>query len=377
MTILHMRLMVSTLKINKLSLKNFRNYQHFEQQFNKNMIIIVGDNAQGKTNIVESIYTLAFSKSYRTRFIKDLIQESCDFSKINAHIIFSDETTKQIEFIISQSGKKIKINGVEQKSKSDFLGLIKVIKFSPEDLDLIKGAPSVRRKFMDMYISQLDKQYFVNLLHYNHLIKQKNALLKKHTQNIELFRIYNKKIAEYIAYIHQARNLFYQHFFPIVYEVFNKIVDCNEILCVEYVSAFTNMDSSDIIEQYLNDHLSKEMKHCSSLFGIHRDELHFFINSKDAKKFGSQGQQRTIVLSLIIALVSYIQQQLAEYPILILDDVMSELDEQRRTHLLASFEKDMQIFLTTTSVEDIQQKINQTYELYHVVQGKINRVGEK
>lgn len=363
------------MQIQKLKLQSFRNYDTADLQFKKNIILIVGNNAQGKTNLVESIYTLAFSKSYRTQTMNDLIKEMNAFGKINANICFAQKKEKNIEYILTKKKKRIKVNNVEQKTKSEFVGLINVIKFSPEDLTLIKGTPSIRRKFIDMYLSQLDKEYLYVLVRYNHLIKQKNAALKARNVERTLIQIYNKKLAEFIKIIVEKRETFISEYKSIVNDVFQQIVSEAETLEFCYTSLFLNKSFAEI-EQILELHLEKEMNHYGTLIGIHKDDLEFSINKRNARQFGSQGQQRTIVLSLIVALVDYIFYKIGEYPILVLDDVMSELDEQRKLQLIHSFHPDMQIFLTTTSVEDIIEKITLPYELYEVVEGKIRKVGE-
>lgn len=364
------------MKIENLTLQSFRNYDAANLTFAANIILIVGNNAQGKTNLVESIYTLAFSKSYRTKITKDLIKEEKDFGKINAKVIFENSQTKKVEYILTKNKKKIKVNNVEQKVKSDFVGLIKVIKFSPEDLTLVKGSPGIRRKFIDMYLSQLDKEYLFTLVKYNHLLKQKNALLKKKDVDSKaLLKIYNQKMAEFIVKIVEKRTTFIHDYQPIVKKAFQKIVDGKEHLTFSYTSAFLAKNVQEV-NDILDEYIEREMAYCGSLVGIQKDDLEFLINERSARQFGSQGQQRTIVLSLIISLVEYIHQAIGEYPILVLDDVMSELDERRKLQLVHSFSEQMQIFLTTTSVEDIISKIDLPYELYEVEDGKIEKVGE-
>ncbi|MGL5042963.1 MAG: DNA replication/repair protein RecF [Culicoidibacterales bacterium] len=365
------------MKLAALSLQYFRNYQTCQLVFNENIVIIVGNNAQGKTNLVEAIYTLAFSKSYRAKSEKELITIGQEFGKIQAKVRFDNQPKmKKIDYILSHKSKKVRVNNVEQKTKSDFVGLIKVIKFSPEDLDLVKGSPAVRRKFMDMYISQIDKQYLISLMNYNRLLKQKNALLKQKNADLTLLGIYNDKLSEFIEIIIERRKKFIDLFSPIVQRVFLNIVENKEEFGFKYVSAFESITTKADILAYLTDNLSREVKNFGALVGIQKDDLTFFIDNKNARQFGSQGQQRTIVLTLIIALVEYMHEQIGEYPILILDDVMSELDEYRKIQLLAAFKSEMQIFLTTTSVADIIDKIVNQYELYKVQNGKIERVGD-
>ena len=361
------------MKIENLALQAFRNYDKAQLNFTTNIILVVGDNAQGKTNLIESIYTLAFSKSYRTNITKELIKDAAEFSKINATIHFDNAQHKKVEYILTKKKKRIKVNNVEQKQKSSFVGLIKVIKFSPEDLNLVKGNPSIRRKFIDMYLSQLDKEYLLTLVKYNHLLKQKNALLKTKTVDKTLVRIYNQRLAEFIEILVKKRSDFIEKYQGLVQGTFLNIVEHKESFKLEYSSLFFEKSLAEI-NAILEEQLDREINYCGSLVGIQKDDLTFFINDKNAKQFGSQGQQRTIVLSLIISLVEYIYQEIGEYPILILDDVMSELDEHRKLQLLHAFKENMQIFLTTTSVEDIAEKIDLPYELYHVEAGHIEKI---
>ena len=364
------------MKIDTLQLKSFRNYTTVDMNFNTDIAIVVGDNAQGKTNFVESIYTLAFSKSYRSKAIKDLIKMQTDFAKITADISFQNENPKKIEYIITGQGKKIKVNNVEQKVKSDFVGILKVIKFSPEDLELVKGSPKIRRKFLDMYLSQLDKHYLYALVNYNHLIKQKNALLKQKQADKQLLSIYNDKLVEFIVVIHNKRREFIAEFLPIVQEVFASIVDDKEIFNFQYQSIFNETENNADIRLILEQQVEREIQNYGALVGIHKDDLQFFIDEYNAKQFASQGQQRTIVLACIIALVTYLHDKIGEYPILILDDVMSELDNNRKLQLLASFKKEMQIFMTTTTIDDIVEKIEEPFSLYYVEAGTIREMSE-
>ena len=366
------------MRIKSLELRSYRNYAKASLQFDENIIIIVGNNAQGKTNLVESIYTLAFSKSYRARSEKELMQMDAEFAKISASIFFQkDDATKDIDYIITAKGKNIKVNRVEQKVKSDFVGLVNVIKFSPDDLNLVKGSPNIRRKFIDMYLSQLDKKYLITFAQYNRLLKQKNAVLKQKNVDEHLLRIYNEKLAEFIEIISKKREAFVQEFFPKVREVFDKIVEGKEALQINFQSNFTDLADQNAILEYLESYAPREIRNFGSLVGIQKDDIGFAIDDKDARSYGSQGQQRTIVLSLIIALVDYMYEKIGEYPILILDDVMSELDEQRKIQLLGSFKEHMQIFMTTTSVEDVIDEIKRPYELYRVQEGIIRKVGGK
>lgn len=361
--------------VKELTLRTFRNYEKASLKFEAPVIIIIGNNAQGKTNLVESIYTLAFSKSYRARSEKELIFLSKDFAKINAMVHFTQQdSVKEIDYVISSKGKKIKVNNVEQTVKSDFVGLVNVIKFSPEDLELVKGSPNVRRKFIDMYLSQLDKEYLITFAQYNRLIKQKNAAFKQEKRDEQLLGIYNRQLAKYIEILSRKRKAFIEAFYPKVQAVFNKIVEGKEELDVQFVTQFEDLETEEDIFEYLQENMPRELRNYGSLLGVHKDDLVFTIDGKNARQFGSQGQQRTIVLSLIIALVDYMQEIIGEYPILILDDVMSELDEHRKVQLLESFHDEMQIFLTTTSVEDVIDEVKRDYELYEVMDGTIKKI---
>lgn len=364
--------MVNILKIKKLKLKSYRNYQQLAVDFLEDIVLIVGDNAQGKTNLVESIYTLAFSKSYRAKAEKELIQFHQPFAKIFAQVQFDQMgKEKNIDYVITEQGKKIKVNNIEQKIKADFVGLVKVIKFSPEDLSLIKSSPGVRRKFLDMYIVQLNKKYLITLAQYQRLLKQKNALLKQRTVDESLLKIYNNKLAEYIKILYEARQAFLEELIPKIKKIFNDIVNEKETLEIMYDSLFQNYQSVEEIQNFFDEKIGEEKNKFRAIYGIHKDDVVFSINGNNARKFGSQGQQRTIILSLIIALVSYFYEKTGEHPILILDDVMSELDEQRRINLIDSFFSEMQIFLTTTSVDDIIEKLHVPYQLIRVDRGNL------
>lgn len=372
------------MQLKKLQLANFRNYIEFTQEFNQLKTIIIGQNAQGKTNILEAINILATSKSDRAERDSNLILWDSEYALIFA-AIETKEDKLDIALQINASGKrKLKINGVAKKApQADLLGNFFSVMFSCEDLYLIKGSPSVRRSWLDSILFQLDTQYHKSLQSYQKSVTQKNALIKKAREEgmpRKAFKdqvdIWNDQIVNFGSEILAKRILFIDEIKALAKEFQKNISSGNEDLNIVYESTI-KIDAPEtdkiksIFKQTLEESFDQEYVRGQSVVGPHRDDLIFLINEKEAKSFASQGQQRSIVLALKLAEVRVIEKRKGEIPVLLLDDVLAELDESRQDFLLHNLPENIQTILTTTHISDLQKEFLKGAEVLTVDHGKI------
>lgn len=365
--------------VKNLRLKDFRNYNSLNLSLNKNLNIIIGDNAQGKTNLLEAIYFSCFGKSFRTNKNKDLIQIDKEFNYVKLEVKLKHIETK-IEYRIHKNLKKqIKINNNSIKKLSDILGNINVVLFSPEDLELVKGSPGVRRNFINRELSNLYPKYCKKLIKYQKIRKQRNNLLKKykmsndHDKFNNHLEIFSKQLIDIGSYIILKRYKFLKRLNKISKKIHRKLT--NENLKLDYVSNidFNKNNLEEIKNKFkekLNTNKKREKKLGYTLVGPHRDDFSMSINNRDINKYGSQGQQRTTALSIKLSEINLIKEEIGEYPILLLDDVFSELDINRQKRLLENFNK-TQTIITSTHLDNIlKDKVNKK-NLIKVRNGKI------
>jgi DNA replication and repair protein RecF len=366
-----------------LILKNYRNYKSTELQFENKVNIILGENAQGKTNVMEAIYVLAMAKSHRTSNDKDLIRWEEEYAKIEGRAIKRNGPLS-LELIISKKGKKARSNHIEQPKLSQYVGNINVVMFAPEDLNLVKGSPQVRRRFIDMEIGQVSPVYMHDLSQYQKILQQRNHYLKllqsKRHNDETMLEVLTDQLIELAAKITLKRyeflELLQKWAEPIHYEISRGL----EALRIKYhpsIDVSENVELSRIIEAYSEKFAKikdREIDRGTTLAGPHRDDLAFEVNGKDVQTFGSQGQQRTTALSLKLAEIELIFSEIGDYPILLLDDVLSELDDFRQTHLLNAIRGKVQTFVTTTSIDGIEHDVIKEADVYKVVSGCIAKV---
>ena len=357
------------MNITKLKLENFRNYDSQEIEFNKGINVIYGDNAQGKTNILEAIFLCSMGKSFRTSKDKELIKINKDFAKLNIEYEKSDREGK-IEYIISEK-KSIAINGVKIKKLSELLGNINSIIFSPDDMEILKDGPQKRRKFLNMLISQLRPRYLFNLNAYNKTLEQRNNYLrqiKEENKPEEMLEIWDEKLAEYAVTIWKYRNEFIEKLKQKIKVIHMQITNEKEELKIEYLSECENKESYlELLKQRRKLDIIKGF----TTKGIHRDDFQTLINEKEVGIYGSQGQHRTSILTLKLAELYVIYDEIGEYPILLLDDFMSELDENRRKSFL-QYIKDTQVIITCTDKMELEElDLGKDYQIYQVQEGKI------
>lgn len=349
--------------ISKLTLTNFRNYEKQTVDFVNGLNVVVGKNASGKTNLVESIYCSAIGKSPRTNKFKDLVRWQSEFAHITIELV-KKYRKYTIEFAIdNQDKKRVAIDKIPLTKISELLGLMNVVYFSPDELKLIKESPQERRRFMDISLSQQSKNYLYGLSQYNDIVEQRNKLLKTTRDKTKLEQMlfaWDVQLAKFGAMIVQQRYEFVAHLSKIAKVVHGKLTDGKEVLDISYETKIAQDSQVNMEKQILDklqESLDKDMNLQYTSVGAHRDDIAILVNNIDVRKFGSQGQQRTAALSLKLAEIGLFKEQLGETPILLLDDVLSELDDDRRTKLM-ELASGMQTIITCTDF-DIDIKRNQ------------------
>ncbi|QGQ93431.1 DNA replication/repair protein RecF [Paenibacillus psychroresistens] len=368
--------------LNRLALQNYRNIEQFDLQLDSKVNLFVGPNAQGKTNILEAIYVLALTKSHRTNQDKELIRWN-ETQTIMHGEIDKKYGVNQLHLVISQQGKKAKINGLEQKKLSQFIGTLNVVLFAPEDLEIVKGSPGTRRRFLDMELGQVYPRYLHDIMQYQKILVQRNNYLKQLIQqkniNYEMLEVWNEQLVNFGVKIVKKRQSFIKKLQIWAERVHSGITNQRELMTIEYLPSFDLQGSEDetvIFEQFmvkLKHVKEQEIRRGVTLVGPHRDDMLFFINGKEVQQYGSQGQQRTTALSLKLAELELIHEEVGEYPILLLDDVLSELDQYRQTQLIETFQNKVQTFITTTSIESINLSKLSDAAIFKVRNGSIER----
>ena len=341
------------MRINNIILENFRNYKQLELNFNPGRNIIVGENAQGKTNLIEAIYLAAFARSFRTNNAGDMVRFGEKTGRVNVEIN-SEDIDKSINIVIRDDGKKmIQKDGKVIRKTADLLNNIVVIIFSPDDLRIIKDSPDKRRSYINRELSQMRPHYYELLKNYNEALKQKNALLKG-AFNKEVMDVFDHQLADAAYEIIRYRREFVEMLSAEASDIMSAISGGKETLRVEYKTScdfISAPEGREILYKQFYHHRDRDIYAGNATLGPHRDDLEFYINDIDAKKYGSQGQQRTVALSLKLAEIRIAKQLLDEYPILLLDDVLSELDLDRQQFLVNQIE-DVQLFITSAELND-------------------------
>ena len=368
--------------IKQLHLKNFRNYEQLEVQFENKVNVILGENAQGKTNVMESIYVLALAKSHRTTNDKDLIRWDTEYAKIEGRIQ-KNHGSLPMELIVSKKGKKAKYNHIEQKKLSQYVGNMNVVMFAPEDLNLVKGSPQIRRRFIDMEIGQISPVYLHEVGQLNKILKQRNHYLKqmqiKKQTDETMLDILTEQFIQSATKIVRKRFEFLhllQNRATPIHEGISRELEKLKIRYKPSVEVSEEQDLTKMINIYENKYnqvKQREIDRGVTLFGPQRDDLLFFVNDRDVQTFGSQGQQRTTALSIKLAEIELIHDEIGEYPILLLDDVLSELDHFRQSHLLNTIQGKVQTFVTTTSVEGIDHQTLKEASTFFVQDGNLKK----
>ena len=356
--------------IKSIELKNFRNYEELNLNLDGGTNILYGNNAQGKTNILESIYVSGTTKSHKGSRDKEMIR----FGENEAHIrtmVEKNQMSYQIDMHLKKNRSKgIAINGVPIRKASELFGVLNMVFFSPEDLNIIKNGPSERRRFLDSEICQLDKIYLSDLTKYNKVLNQRNKLLKDmvfHPDLENTLSVWDMQLISYGRRIISRRRRFVEELNEIVRGIHESISGGREQLTLTY--------EPDIEEAFFEDELNrakeKDRKYCSTSVGPHRDDISFFIGDIDIRKFGSQGQQRTSALSLKLSEIELVKRCIHDTPVLLLDDVLSELDSNRQNYLLNSIH-DIQTVITCTGLDDFVNNRFEINKVFRVANGTVD-----
>ena len=359
------------MKIDSLSLMNFRNYETLNISFG-NLNIIYGLNGSGKTNIVEAIYMLALTKSFRINNDKIMIKKGKIKAKIKGNVLKkNDENEFGVE--ISNDGKIVTINGEKQDKVSDYVSKINVILFNPSDTRLIDDAPSERRKMLNIEISQIYKEYLVVLTNYQRILKQRNFYIRgmyiNGSYTSEYLDILTKKLVEYGKVICKYRQDFIDNINKYIISNYEKIFGSGT-LKIRYVSTFKNKSEDDLIKRF-KDNYQKELSVGKTLEGIHHDDIMFILDNNNLKEWGSEGQRKNAIISFKLAEINVINEIKGYYPILILDDLFSELDKEKITNLLGMLDRNVQTFITTTDLKNISKKVIKDAKKIKVCDGVI------
>lgn len=355
--------------LKSLELKNFRNYESLNMEFDENTNILYGDNAQGKTNILESIYMSATTRSHRSNIDKEMIKFNQSESHIRVKILKHGLNYKIDMHLKKNQPKGIAINGVPIKKAGDLFGILNIVFFSPEDLNIIKDGPSMRRKFINMELCQLNKIYFQSLANYNKILKQRNFLLKDIPYNNSLrdtLDIWDIQLVEHGKNIIKERKKFIDKINKIVKEIHSNLSGNSEELEVLYEP---NVEYYDF-EELMMKNKENDIYRKTTGIGPHKDDIIFKIGDVDIRKYGSQGQKRTSALSLKLAEIELVKEVINDTPVLLLDDVLSELDSNRQNYLLNSIH-DIQTVISCTGLDEFVKNRFNINKIFKVVDGSI------
>lgn len=362
--------------IEYLKLLNFRNYESLELRFHPSLNIIFGNNGEGKTNLVESIYVLGLTRSFRLVNDKTLIHKNATVAKIEGNVHNRYETNYKI--ILSKDGKKVKINNNKVLKLSDYVSKINIILFHPNDLKIVKDTPSIRRKTLNIDISQMNLNYLKDLNHYNKLLKQRNAYLKQllinGNQSSSYLDILTEKLIEYGLKIYQERKQFVDFLNSYIGDIYYHIAS-KGTLKIEYVSDYANLNEKQLFNLYQKC-LKKDLSFGKTNLGIHTDDISFYLDDFDLKDYGSEGQQKNAIIAMKFAELELFKNQKGYYPILILDDLFSELDDQKIDNILNYIKKDIQVFITITNLKQFRNVNDKCYKSFHIENGNLMEVVE-
>ena len=369
--------------LKQIELVNFRNYEKLKLKFYKGINILYGSNAQGKTNLLESIYFLGLTKSHRPIIDNNLIMNNKNSCSIEG-IINNGKLDTKLKINFDSNNKKLYIDNNFIKKVSDYISNLNIIIFCPDDLELIKSSPQVRRKYLNMELSQLYSNYYIVLNEYNKLLKIRNNYLKKYNKNEKVDDNYFDILTNYLV---DKAILLYK----IRYKFINKINEyCSNIykniMNIEsfYIKYKPNIDNLNIFDDnfknellnLINNNKNMDIKFCCTLIGPHKDDFEFYLNDKNLKLYGSQGQQRAAVLTLKLSEIELFKKYKENTPILLLDDIFSELDDNKKNNLLKYIVKDIQTIITTTDLNNLDKKLIKKSKIFKIENGSIEKIKE-
>lgn len=360
------------MKIKSINLLNYRNYSSFSTDFNPELNIFVGDNAQGKTNLLEAIYFMSTLRSFRTQNDRDLIKFDEEFFRIQCEIE-TDVSTNKAQVVVLKNGKSIKINETMIRRSSDYIGTLNCVIFSPQDINFFSDTPRTRRKFLDIEATKVSNKYLVALNHYFDVLKQRNALLKQPQIDEDVLSILTHQLIEDMWIIVDYRLKMVKSLNKKIKLLFKKLSQEDNSIDFQYQTEFTT-DSEQEFKRLMHDRM-KQNKMRDIYFkithsGCHRDDLSAYMNTHELNQIASQGQKRLVLIALKLALVEFIYDKEQRNPILLLDDVFSELDQTHQQRFLENVPSDSQILLTTTSIDQLKE-LKRPMSVFEINKGQL------
>ncbi|MCQ2565456.1 MAG: DNA replication/repair protein RecF [Clostridia bacterium] len=360
-------------------LTNFRNYKSLSIDFDRHLNLFLGKNAQGKTNLLESLFIMSLGKSFRTLNDSEMISFGCDYAKAVSHVVNDDEDDEtKIEIIYGKEGKTLKVDDVKLTRSIDLLENVYVVIFFPDDLRIIKEGPENRRRFLDRELCQIKPVYYSNLANYKRVLKQRNTLLKQNNKDKGLYEVFDEALSDYGVRILEERQKFTDKINEISSEIHSKISNGNENLVISYETKLSFERSLSVEEKkekyrkLLDRNFDNDIFRGHTGIGPHKDDLKIEVNGIDIRQYGSQGQQRTATLSMKLAEITLIKQETGCDAVLLLDDVLSELDRSRQRFLIESM-KDVQLFISAAEIDDEVMKLLKA-TVYEVDNGTIKKL---
>lgn len=359
------------MEISSLKLLNFRNYDSLEVKFSNKTNIIYGQNGMGKTNLIEAIYILGLTKTFRLGNEDIVIKKGKNIAKIEG--LVKDNILNNYKIVISEAGKRIKIDNNKITKVSDYITKINIILFNPDDLKIIKDTPMTRRKLLNIEISMINNTYLIYLTNYNKILKQRNsylkALNKKNITESTYLDILTNELIELGLKISDIRKDFINNLNPYIKDIYYKITKKGE-LKINYKSEFKDKTKEQLENMY-NKNISREIFLGKTLFGPHHDDIEFIVDNETVKEYSSVGEQKNSVIAFKLAEIKHIEEKLNKKPILILDDLFSELDNEKINNILNLIDRDMQTFITTTEIDNVDKHLLNDSKIFKVINGKI------
>jgi DNA replication and repair protein RecF len=357
--------------IENIKLRNFRNYTNCDLDISDTINVFVGDNAQGKTNFLESVAFISATRSFRTNNDRDMIKLDNEFAQVTL-ILNDNDSRLKLTGQIFKEGKRLLIQNQPTKKASEFIGTLNAVVFAPDDLELFDGAPKLRRRLCDLEIGKINKEYMQILNQYQKTLKERNAFLKAESKDDVYLEVLTEKLIEQQVVLINRRKTFIDEINKQITTKYQKIAETKDLVRIEYLAP---VEDYSTIEESLNakykKHLAADRYQKQTQIGIHKDDLRFYLNEQLVSGFASQGQKRMIVLALKIVLIDYIYERKHSYPVLLLDDVLSELDITRKRSLFTLIPQQIQTIITTTDINDIKDYLPKKTRIFKINNGKI------
>ena len=358
--------------LKNVEITNFRNIDKICLDFNKNVNIFIGKNAQGKTSILESIYVLAFSKGSNGFSEDELIKNDKLFFKIKGSLKVAN-SLKKMEILYRNGEKRLKFNNSEVRKVSDYVSNMNVIMFNPEDLDIVKKAPMCRRNFINIELCQLSNEYLRTLNEYNKILKMRNEYIRKNYNKIDYnyLDIITESLIDRAMFIYKYREDYFRDINSYIGDIFYKIAKMNGLSVVYKKSV--SFDSKEEYMSFYKSCYSGDIEKGSTMYGPHRDDFLFIFEGNDLKLYGSQGMQRIAILSFKLSEIDLFKERCGTYPIVLLDDIFSEIDIDKRRNLLRFIKSNIQFIITTTDINNISEKLISKASIFTVDNGSIKK----